>query len=200
MGLFRRKTAVPVWELPFVLRHITGAVPELEAREIQPDVIRARLGDAFRDEGVLPPAPDRLMRLCTSFNPETWRRFALAVSLLEHEQLRKVIPLAVAKSDALRWVQEGLVTPSVELTLLTLQVLRQSDMRREEFGRHYALRLGVEIEGETVPESVAHLRSLDYAQLMADAAEAHKQAEEPMDYLRKLQEGEQRRRRPRGKF
>jgi hypothetical protein len=83
--------------------------------------------------------------------------------------------------------------------VLTLSLLRQSDIRIEEIARHLAASLGVGWRGETPEQSKNRLHQLDYKRLLAEADEAKKQAEERMEYLRKKQVEDAARRTRRGK-
>jgi hypothetical protein len=83
--------------------------------------------------------------------------------------------------------------------VLNLSLLRQSDIRIEEFARHFADHLGVFWHGESAEQSKLRLQQLDYKRLLAEAEMARKQAEERMEYLRKKQDEEGGRRRRRGK-
>ena len=86
------------------------------------------------------------------------------------------------------------------MLLLTMAVLRQSELRTEELARKLARHLGVGIWGESDEDSERELERLDYGRLLAEAERAKVLAEDRMAYLRERQEEELRRRRPRGKW
>jgi hypothetical protein len=86
-----------------------------------------------------------------------------------------------------------------ELPLLTMELLRQSELRIEEFARNFIARLGATVAGETPQQSRDRLHRLDYARLLEEAEQAKVSAEERMEYIRKLQE-EQDKKTRRGKW
>jgi Flp pilus assembly protein TadD len=84
--------------------------------------------------------------------------------------------------------------------MLTLELLRQSSLRVEEFARHFLARLEAAVASETVAQSRARLQRLDYAQLLAEAERAKVSAEERVAYLRKLQQKQEQLLSRRGKW
>jgi hypothetical protein len=185
------------WDLPTVARALGQLTPALETREIEPLLIQARLADHYRDIGLEPLSPSKFDTLVQCLDAESWRRFALAIGPLDHVEIRSV--LKNVKTSVLQQVQAGFVAVARQTSLLTISLLRQSDIRTEEFARHLAAFLGVGWRGETSEQSKKRLHQLDYKRLLAEAEEAKKQAEERMEYLRKKQEEDSARRRPRGK-
>ncbi len=131
---------------------------------------------------------------------ECWRRLALLVSAFEDQPTRKMLASLVASRELSEIVEEGLIGLARESNLLTMAVLRQSELRTEELARKLARRLGVRIWGETEEDSERELERLDYGRLLAEAERAKVLAEDRMAYLKERQEEELRRRRPRGKW
>jgi len=185
------------WDLQTVTGLLGQLAPPLETREIEPLLIQARLADHYRDIGLAPVAPVNFDALVRGLDAESWRRFALALGPLDHAETRSV--LAHVKTTVLQQVEGGFVATARQHDVLTLALLRQSEVRIEEFARHLALSLNVAWRGETPDESRARLHQLDYKRLLAEAEEAKKQAQERMEYLRKKQDEDAARRRPRGK-
>ena len=187
----------PEWELRTLTQRLSELAPALETKEIEPLLIEARLADHYRELNVEPVPPIQFERLVDKLDAESWRRFALAVGTLDHADIRS--PLATLTTTVLQQVQAGFVGVAVKADALTLSLLRQSDLRIEEFARHFADHLGVFWHGESAEHSRQRLQQLDYKRLLAEAEEARKQAEGRMAYLRKKQEEEGGRRRRRGK-
>jgi hypothetical protein len=177
---------------------LQAAVPALERAALEPLLVRARLADRCRDLGLEPLDPD-LFDSATAGLPEpAWRRLALTVAALDTAPVREGLKPALARNLA-EAVQGGLVGFAREAELLTLDLLRQSPLRLEEFARAWAARLGAGIAREKPEESKARLERLDYKRLL-DEAERAKKAAEDRDYLKKLQEAEDKKRAPRGKW
>ncbi len=82
---------------------------------------------------------------------------------------------------------------------LTVALVRQSAIRAEEFARHFSMRLGIAIRGETGEKSLKRLNALDYRRLLSEAEQAKQAAQDQMERLRKKQEQTDRGRR-RGKW
>lgn len=162
-------------------------------------LVRARLADACRDAGLAPVGPAHFEARFAALCPEGWRRLGLAVELVRAldpaEELR---PLA-GETGADRIL--GGVAGTVEATgRVTIEILRGSALRIEEFARHLVAHLGASVAGESAAESAARLERLDYARLLAEAERARDSAEERLEYLRKLQADVDARFQPRGKW
>jgi hypothetical protein len=210
------------WPLVGLIRMLLPAAVRLDGRAISPELLRARIADRLRDAGLEPPPPDRVDPLVKPLgtphqapdaphgaphdvphdapqDADAWRRVALAAAVLEADAAREVVAQLAERIDVLTIV-DAFISTGRDLSLLTMAVLRQSPLRIEEFARQLSARLGVGFVGETPRQSADLLHRLDYARLVAEARRARASAEEQMEYLRKLQEEETRRRRPRGKF
>ncbi len=187
----------PEWDLRTMTQQLSELAPVLETKEIEPLLIQARLADHYRELNLEPVPPAHFDRLIHDLDPEAWRRFALAVGTLDHMDLRSTLASLTTTVD--QQVKVGFVGMATATDALPLALLRKSDVRIEEFARHFAGHLGVFWHGESAEQSNRRLQQLDYKRLLAEAEEAKKQAEERMEYLRKKQEEESARRRPRGK-
>jgi len=187
----------PEWNLRTLVQRLSELAPALETREVEPLLIQARLADHYRDLNLEPVSLPQFDRAVQGLDTDAWRRLALAVGTLDHEEIRSA--LAVLTTPVGQQVQAGFVGMARQTDVLTLTLIRQSDVRTEEFARHFAFRLGVFWQGESAEQSQQRLQQLDYKRLLAEADEAKKQAEERMEYLRQKQEEEAARRRPRGK-
>jgi hypothetical protein len=185
------------WDLPTIARLLGQLAPALETKEVEPSLIQARLADHYRDIGLEPAPPSTFDAIVAGLDAEAWRRFALAIGPLDHAESRAA--LAGLKMPVVQQVQAGFVAMARQTDVLTLSLLRQSDIRIEEFARHLAVSLGVGWRGETPEQSMNRLHQLDYKRLLAEADEAKRQAEVRMEYLRKKQEEDAARRTRRGK-
>jgi hypothetical protein len=187
----------PEWDLHTMTQRLSELTPALETKEIEPLLIQARLADHYRELNLEPVSPTQFDLIVHNLDPESWRRLALAVGTLDHADIRST--LANLTTTVAQQVKTGFVGMATKTDALNLSLLRQSDVRIEEFARHLADHLGVFWRGESAKQSKLRLQQLDYKQLLAEADEARKLAEERMEYLRKKQEEDSARRRPRGK-
>ena len=211
MAVFRKKSAAaPVgtspapprfeWDLLALVERVREAAPALEAKEVEPALVQARLADLCRDAGLAPPEPSEFQRQLASLDPEDSRRLALAVAAIDDAglwaglaSLKPWLPVAAKVAAELRNL-------SREVAPLTVALVRQSPTRAEEFARHLAMRLGARIAGETEEESRNRLDALDYRRLLAEAEQAHAAGEQKMERLRKKQQEADGLRRRRGKW
>jgi hypothetical protein len=136
--------------------------------------------------------------LVLGLDAEAWRRLALVVAALDCDDVRRVLPGLLARPVEAQ-VRRAFVDFARSTELLTLDLLRQSPHRVEEFARGWLDRLGASVEGETEEQSRERLARLDYGRLLAEAERARQEAEGRMEYLKKLQEQAGRRAR-RGKW
>jgi hypothetical protein len=186
------KVARPEWDLRTMAQRLGELAPALETKDIEPPLVQARLADHYRELGREPVPPPEFDRIVQGLDADSWRRLALAVDTLDHPDLRSA--LAGLKTAVVEQVRAGFVGTATATDALSLSLLRQSAVRVEEFARHLADRLGVFWKGESADQSKQRLRQLDYKRLLAEAEIAKKQAEERMEYLRKKQEEDVRRR------
>lgn len=176
-------------ELPALCRLLAAALPALEKKTIQPDLVRARLADRFRDAGVEPMDPDKLLPLAEPLNrsEDAWRRLALVVEVLGAPELRAALPALLGPGPADRRVMEGFVFFALETRRLTLDVLRQSPLRLEELARRWVLRMEAGIAGEPGHGDPERLRRLNYELLLHEAEGAKLEAEQRQQEIKKLQ-------------
>ncbi len=189
----------PTWDLALVAGQIAALAPSLETRDIEPALVQARLADHYRDLQLEPVPPHKFDFLVRQFDTEAWRRLALAVGTFDHAGLRSVLAVLAPEVPVMVQVGTGFIALAAGTDALTVALIRQSEVRVEEFARHLAAYLRIGWHGESAEQSKTRLAQLDYKRLLAEAAEAKKQAEERMDQLRKKQEEAEARRRPRGK-
>lgn len=195
----RGRTPVEV-ELRPLEASLAAAVPRLEKAVVEPDLLRARLADAYRDVKVPPVPPEVFDRLTSGLDDEAWRRLALVIGLTDLPAVREALPRLVADAGVAGQVEEAFVGLARATPLLTIELLRQGPLRIEEFARHFFARLGAQVAGETAAQSRERLERLDYGDLLAEAERARASAEGRMDYLRRLQEEQDQRRPRRGKW
>ncbi|MEZ6129814.1 MAG: hypothetical protein R3C59_14115 [Planctomycetaceae bacterium] len=166
----------------------------------QPEVAvlaQARFADSCRDAGVRPVSTERFAETWVRLAEESRVRFCIALAALDVEAVRNRLPsLCSDAADAgvcLNLLQEF----AERLELLTADMIQQSDVRLEEFARHFCAMAGLTIEEETAERSAARLHEINFARLMKEADAARSSAEDRMAYLRKLQEEQEATRRPR---
>ena len=156
---------------------------------------RARLADGFRDASWQPVAGSQFSATWQKFNEAQQERFCvLADGVVLPPVISAFGKQKTSGSDAVFTQLKKLAT---SLELLTLEVLQQSDVRLEEFARHFCAEFGLAIDGETSEVAAARLHDIDFARLMKEAETARNSAADRMAYLRELQEKENESRRPR---
>jgi hypothetical protein len=187
--------ALPPLEAALAMR-----APRLENAVVEPELVRARLADGYRDAQVAPVPPKTFDRLTAGLDAEAWRRLALVVGLVDQPAVRDALARLAAEVGAVRQVEEAFVGLARATPLLTMELFRQGPLRVEEFARHFLARLGALVAGETVAQSRERLERLDYESLLAEAERARESAEGRMNYLRRLQEEQDQRRPRRGKW
>ncbi|MDF1667340.1 MAG: hypothetical protein P1V97_36680 [Planctomycetota bacterium] len=172
----------------------------IRSTEPRPALIRARLADGFRSVGLSPLAPNLFDSETESFDEEAWRRLALSVSCLDDEDISWGIFACSERKSVKSLVLDGFIHLARERVALTMDLLYESELRMEEYARHMAGELGLMILGESEDESAKIRYRLDYARLLEEADKARLSAQERIEYLQKLQEEEQAKRAPRGKW
>jgi hypothetical protein len=165
--------------------------------QLEPGVlVRARLADACRDVRIRPISESQFLACWNSFDDEHRLRFCLFSAALEIPEVAQRLPPLCLPGDGggvlglLQNLTNGLKT-------LTVAVLRESDIRLEEFARHFCAAWRLSIEGETAAASAARLYAIDFGRLIKEAEAARASADERLAYLRKLQEEQEQTRRPR---
>jgi hypothetical protein len=177
----------------------TEQVPQLERRQIESELVRAGLADGYRDLGLMPMPPDDFDGAVAGMDDEAWRRLALAATAIQQDDVRAGLPLLLDGHSVADQVRTGFIGVACTLPLLTMELLRQSELRIEEFARQFIARLGAGVLGEVAEQSRLRRHALDYARLLEEAEKAKVSAEERMEYIRRLQEMQDRRSR-RGKW
>lgn len=159
-------------------------------------LVRARFADACRDANVRPVTGLEFRSAWERLDSSDQKRFALSVSAFEVDEIvsRKS---ALCRGGSAVLLLTRLVDLCKQLPLLTLEVLQQSDIRLEEFARHFCAAWNLPIQGEKAETSQARLKEIDFGRLMQEAEAARGSAQERMAYLRELQEEEEASRRPR---
>lgn len=174
-----------------------GAVGFWETQPEAEVLARARLADACRDAGIRPLAAETFQSGWNTFDQEHQRRFCLLISGLDVDGVAKRLPVHSRDRDGADAVLLLFQQLTTRLPLLTLDVLQQSDVRLEEFARHFCVDWGLKITGERPVNSEARLHDIDFGRLMKEAEAARSSAEDRLAYLRELQEKEEETRRPR---
>jgi hypothetical protein len=161
---------------------------------------RARIADGFRDAGVMPITPREFALAAASLEDEAWRRLAVLATAFEVVPFRAALPLLMSTVPVSKLVTDGFIAVARSAPLLTLDVLHQSEPRVEEFARRFVAGLGAAVEGESTAVSKLRLDKLDYARLLAEADKAKASATKRAEKLKKLQDEQEQRRAPRGKW
>ncbi len=184
----RPDASPPAIALGALLEEIAALLEEIAGDRMDHDVVRAKLADMLRDLEVEPIDPDEVAALAAPLDEEGWARLALVTLAARRGALGEALPALVAARGASPLVRAGFVGFALGSPLLTLELLRQSSLRREELVRRWIATLGALVEGETPEASRAALERLDYGRLLAEVDRAKMSAEERMAYLKKLQE------------
>ncbi len=190
----------PALELGAVRACFAQGAVRCARKAIEPALVCARLSDHCRDAGLVPLLPEDFAERTADLDAEAWRRLALAVSALELPQVRAALPALVGEKPLGPFLDRGFFGLARELSLLTLELLQQGPLRIEELARQFIARLGATVEGENEVQSLQRLHRLDYARLLEQAERAKVSAEERVEYIRKLQEEQERQRPRRGKW
>ncbi|MBI4816551.1 MAG: hypothetical protein HY791_09840 [Deltaproteobacteria bacterium] len=161
---------------------------------VDSELIRARLADAYRDENIVPPSPESFDELTRGLDAEAWQRLAVLVAALDVPDVRALLSQLLPPGGAIQQLEDGFVRVSIEKSLLSLPLLRQSSVRLEELARELAAGLGARIGGETAEESETRRSQLDYARLLEQADKNREAAAEHAAYLRELNPDEPTRR------
>lgn len=159
----------------------------LEKGSVDLELVRSRIADFFRDLSRPPMAPDEFMRQATALDTESQRRLVLVVGGLSDGGARSAFAHGVGSTGAVGGVAMlmGFVR---EQDLLTVALLLESPLRREEFVRRFVALIGGSFRGETREQSAERLSRLDYRALLAEAEKARLSAEDRVAYLKKLQQ------------
>ena len=201
--MFRRRkrtgdspSAANLIDLDELIAVFGPATKDWETRPEADVLVRARFADACRDANIRPVDALTFKECWSGWDRPQQERFRLLVSALELKAVARHLPAhcPTGQAHAALQVFEQL---AARLHLLTLDVLQQSDIRLEEFARHFSAAWGLEIEGETPQQSRDRLHAIDFDRLMQEAEAARSSAEDRLAYLRQLQKKEDETRRPR---
>lgn len=193
----RKEPRRPIAALDALIEGFDGLIPDLLDVHPEQELLRARLADACRDAQVEPVGVKEFDDHWDAMDLEDRRRMVLFIGALEGTEFREAWKAIVARDKSTEAPFRELAAMSADLSLLSIEILDQSELRREEFARHLLARLGIDVAGETDQASVARLYELDYARLLAEAERARLSAEDRLEYLRKLQEEADEKRGPR---
>ena len=174
--------------------------PALELKGVEPALVRARLADFHRDQGLEPLHPETYRAFFGTLDVEGLRRVALVTGALEEVAVGTVVGALARAQGVEAQVGKGFVDFEVTTPLLTVALLGQSPVRMEELARRWIHALGAGVEGETAKESAQWLERLDYSKLLEEAERAKRAAEGRQEKLKKLREAQDAQLAPRGKW
>lgn len=163
--------AVPI-SLDAVLAIMSDVLRDLEMASADVDVARAKWADLCRDLGMSPFDPLELDALTTQFDRAAAARMALIVVMLERGAIARDVLTRILDKRIRAATKGGIIEPVQASQLVTLDLLVQSPLRREELARRVILGFGASIRGEKLNDSRAALERLDYGRLMAEANRA----------------------------
>lgn len=195
--LFGRSTGTKL-DLAPVQAKLAAAVRASTTPDLE--LTRARLADHCRDASLLPLQTEEFDRAASVLDADGQRRLALLVSLLELEAVRTAVAQLANTWPVHQIVSSALTGLAQDTSLLTLEVLAQSEQRVEELARRFLAAIRASINGETAEDSKKRLNKLDYGRLLAEADKAKTAAAERAERLRQLQEQQEQRRGRRGKW
>ena len=177
---------------------IYGQGLEFWTTQPEPQVLaRGRFGDACRNVNVRPVSESMFASAWNGLDSHQLNRFCLFVSSMDVAGVpRKIKELGGETGDA-EFALRSLSGLSKELSLLTADVLQQSDIRLEEFARHFGSSWKLSFKDESEKVSTERLHQINFGRLMKEAEAAKNSAEDRLEYLRKLQEEQEEQRRPR---
>lgn len=158
---------------------------------------RARFADLCRDVDVMPMSGQVFQKCWSSLNQPQQQRLCLQINAIPHPSVLTRLSTLCEEKRGPEVPFEMLRSTAVRLDLLTLDMLAESDVRLEEFARHFCAAWKLQIEGESDASSQARLHEIDFEHLMKEANAARGIAEERLEYLRTLQKNQEETRRPR---
>lgn len=163
--------SVPI-ALDAVLAIMADVLRDFETAAADVDVARAKWADLCRDLGMNPFDPLELDSLTTHFDGAAAGRMALIVVMLERGAISRDVLTRILDKRIRAATKGGIVEPVQASQLVTIELLSQSPLRREELARRMILGFGASIRGEKLADSRAALERLDYGRLMAEANRA----------------------------
>jgi len=182
-------------DLAELTAQITAALAHADGRTGAADHLHAELAACCAQPSLGTPTAAEVANAIQGLSPEEIGRLLLALRAVRLPAVRANLG-ATALPFVGVCVQLAQATP-----LLSRRLLRQSPLRREEFARQLIARLGATVRGEPAEQTRRELVRLDYGRLVAEAERAKWAADQRLDWLRQLQQEQDRRRpRPRGKW
>ncbi|MDC3958380.1 hypothetical protein [Polyangium jinanense] len=167
--------SVPL-DLAPILAALGQVLAEIEPAALDVDVARAKLADLCRDLAIEPVDPLELDPIAAELDRGAIERLALLVLVLERRGIPEALLKRIFEGRARTAAREGLFDVARGSSLVTLDLLRGSPLRREELARRLVLGLGASVAGESLAEARAALERLDYGRLMAEAERARRAA------------------------
>jgi hypothetical protein len=121
-----------------------------------------------------PLEPLEVDGLTTNFDRGAVERMALIVVLLERGAIARETLVRIVDRRLRTATKGGIIEPAQNSRLVTLELLAQSPLRREEMARRVVLGFGASVRGEKLSESRAALERLDYGRLMDESNRARR--------------------------
>lgn len=169
--LLPESVPVPLEPLMTTMVEVLG---EFDRSMADLDVARAKWADVCRDESMDPLDPLEMDGLTTNFDTGAVERLALIVVLLERGAIHRELLARLLDRRLRTATKGGIVEPAQSSRLVTLELLAQSPLRREELARRVILGFGASVRGEKIGESRASLERLDYGRLMDESNRARR--------------------------
>jgi hypothetical protein len=167
---------------------LTHGVAHWMGRSPEPELIRARLADGFRDSNLAPPTPEELDPQLTALDDEAWLRLGVMAFAFDLPDLRAALTTLATSRSPLGLLEGGFIHVARKTPLLKIELLGRSLVRAEELGRRMLSGLGAAVTGETPDESKERANRIDYERLLAEADRAKHAAQSRMEQLKKLQD------------
>ena len=194
MSLFQRfrggkeSATAPAVSLPEVVGELQQAAIGLLPRPLDEELLLARLADGLRRHGLAPPPVAETAGLTATLDEDGRQRAALLGALLDGAAMSAVWPALGPGGQGGPIIARGILPVARKKRLLTLELVRQSELRAEELARALLAELGAAIVGESAKVSQQQLAELDYERLLSQADQARREAEKRLEELRKLQD------------
>jgi hypothetical protein len=182
MKIFGSKSTIErTLDLKSVGQAVRQRMERISVGSVEPDLVMARLADAYRNAGVQPPDPSKVRALLARLDREGWRRFDLIVSSMAKAPAM-FVDIATS-TDALSQIKGAFLPLAQKKVAVTLAMTSESPLRIEEFARQLAAKLKLGIEGESIETSAARLARLDSERLLIDAELSKLSGKERSDYV-----------------
>jgi hypothetical protein len=178
------------WAIDIAANMMADAASDVNSSECEPALVEAVLADRYRDEGVVPLAPDVFAAVTAGLDDADWQRLAVVVGMFADSSLRAALAGVSGRMPVREQIEKGMVAPARALRAVDLRILESSMVRAEEMARRVAFGLGIAFEGETEAQSSARLAKIDYTRLLSKVDAAKTSAEQQMAELLRQQEAE----------